>query len=43
MRLVGHLEERYRLSITDDDLVPENFETIVRLAEFVAQKRGERP
>ena len=43
MRLVGHLEEQYRLSITDDDLVPDNFETIARLTEFVERKgRGHR-
>jgi acyl carrier protein len=41
MRLVGHLEEQYRLSIADDDLVPDNFETIARLIEFVQRKRGE--
>ena len=41
MRLVGHLEDQYRLSITDDDLMPDNFETIARLTEFVERKRRE--
>jgi acyl carrier protein len=42
MRLVGHLEEEYRLSVTDDDLVPDNFETIACLIAFVERKRREQ-
>lgn len=41
MRLVAYLEEHYRLAIGDEELMPENFETIARLAAFVARKRGE--
>jgi acyl carrier protein len=43
MRVVGHLEERYGLVVTDDDLVPENFQTVARLAAFVERKRSARP
>jgi len=41
MRLVAYLEEHYRLAIGDEELMPENFGTIARLAAFVAQKRRE--
>jgi acyl carrier protein len=40
MELVGFLEERYGISVGDDDLTPENFQSLVRIEEFVARKRG---
>jgi acyl carrier protein len=38
MELVGFLEERYAISIADDDLTPENFQSLVRIEEYVARK-----
>lgn len=43
VRIVGTLEERFNVSITDEDMIPENFETpacIVQLIErtVAAQK-----
>jgi acyl carrier protein len=40
MELVGFLEERYGISVHDEDLTPENFQSLVRIEEFVARKRG---
>lgn len=40
MRLVAHLEETYRIRVTDEDLVPENFGTVAALAQFVASRGG---
>jgi acyl carrier protein len=40
MELVGFLEERYGISIADDDLTPENFQSLVRIEEYVARKTG---
>ena len=40
MELVGFLEERYGISVADEDLTPENFQSLVRIEEFVARKRG---
>jgi acyl carrier protein len=40
MELVGFLEERYGISVDDEDLTPENFQSLVRIEEFVARKRG---
>jgi acyl carrier protein len=39
MELVTFLEERYGIQIGDDDLTPENFESVARIEEFVASKR----
>jgi acyl carrier protein len=36
--IVGYLETEFRISIADDDLTPENFETIGRLTAFVERK-----
>jgi acyl carrier protein len=40
MELVGFLEERYGISVADEDLTPENFQSLGRIEEFVARKRG---
>ncbi|MEK6228435.1 MAG: acyl carrier protein [Actinomycetota bacterium] len=38
MELVGFLEERYGISVGDDDLTPENFQSVMSIEEFVARK-----
>ncbi len=38
LRLVVFVEERYSITIGDDDLVPENFATVVALAELLRSK-----
>ncbi len=42
MELVAFLEERYGISVGDEDLTPENFESVVRIDEFVARKQDGR-
>jgi len=37
--LVVHLEERYKITIFDEEVVPENFGTIASLAKLVEGKR----
>jgi acyl carrier protein len=41
-QLVDFCESRYAIQVTDADLVPENFQSVRRLAEYVDRKRGER-
>jgi acyl carrier protein len=38
LEIVGHLEEQYGISVKDDELVPENFGTIARLAAYLERK-----
>jgi acyl carrier protein len=38
LRLVLFLEERFGVKVGDGDLVPENFETIERIVEFVGSR-----
>ena len=41
MELVGFLEERYGISVGDDDLSPENFESVASIEAFVQRKNGQ--
>ena len=43
LELVCHLQERYAIVIADDELVPENLDSVNRVAQFVEKKRGEQP
>jgi len=36
--IVGYLESQFRIAVSDDDLSPENFETVGRLTAFVERK-----
>jgi acyl carrier protein len=40
MELVGFLEQRYGISVGDEDLTPENFESVQRIEAFVERKRN---
>jgi acyl carrier protein len=40
LEVITFLESEYGISIDDAEIVPENLETISRIAAFVAQKRA---
>jgi acyl carrier protein len=40
MELVGFIEQRYGITVADDDLLPENFQSLSHIAAFVERKRG---
>lgn len=40
MEMVAFLEDRYGISVSDDDLTPENFQSLASVEAFVARKRG---
>ena len=40
MELVGFLEQRYGISVGDEDLTPENFESVTRIQDFVTRKQN---
>jgi acyl carrier protein len=41
MELVGFLEERYGITVGDEDLAPENFESVASIEAFVERKNGQ--
>jgi acyl carrier protein len=40
LELVAFLEERYGITVADEDLTPENFESVASIDGFVTRKRG---
>ena len=38
--LVGYLEREFGITVSDDDLLPENFETLGRLTAFVCERQS---
>jgi len=40
LELVEWLEETYGIQVEDDELVPENLDSVARIAAYVARKQG---
>ena len=38
--LVSYLEKEFSIEVLDEEIVPENFETVGSIASFVDEKRG---
>lgn len=38
--LIAHLERTYEIVVDEDDMVPENFDTITAIAAYVDRKRA---
>jgi acyl carrier protein len=38
LELVAFLEQKYKITIGDDELIPENFDSITRVAKYVGSK-----
>ena len=41
LELVAFVEERYGISLEDEELIPENLDSINRLSAFVKKKMGD--
>lgn len=41
LELVSHLEGRYGIKIGDDELVPDNLDSVTAIARFVSLKQGQ--
>src|SRR5262245_30320726 len=40
LELVAHLESAYGVSVADDELIPENLDSVASIAAFVVRKKG---
>jgi len=40
LEMVAHIEEKYGFKVADDELVPENLDSVANIAAFVQKKRG---
>jgi len=41
--LITHLEAKYGITISEDDLTPENFGSVTAIVAYVAARRAESP
>ena len=39
LELIGHIEATYGIKVRDEDLVPENLDSINAVAQFICRKR----
>lgn len=40
LELIMFLEEHYRISVTDEEMLPENLDSVTNLVRFVERKRS---
>lgn len=40
LEIVAHLEQTYGVSVEDEELVPQNFDSVDNLAAYVSRKTG---
>lgn len=40
VHLVSYVEEAFGITVNDEEILPENFDTLSRLAQFVQKKTG---
>jgi acyl carrier protein len=38
LELVGFLEERFAITVADDEMIPDNLDSVERVAQFVERK-----
>jgi acyl carrier protein len=43
LQVVTFIEQEYGFTVSDDDLVPENFQSIDRISAFIQGKRPSKP
>jgi len=42
LELIGYLEETYAIKVRDDEMIPENLDTLDNIAAFIARKLDKR-
>jgi acyl carrier protein len=40
LEVVSFIEEKFGIRVEDDELLPENLDSVRRLADFIVRKRG---
>jgi len=43
LRLAGFIEAQFQIRVQDDELVPENFQTVHNITEYIQRKLGVGP
>ena len=42
LELVCHLQEQYAITVADEELIPDNLDSLVKVAQFVQRKQREQ-
>lgn len=40
MEIVVHIEQVYHITVTDHEIVPDNFDSVSKIADFIRRKTG---
>jgi len=40
LEVIGFIEHEFRVEVTDEEMVPENLDSIAHIAAYIARKRG---
>jgi len=40
LEVVAFVESKYEISVEDDELIPENLDSVTNLVQFITRKRG---
>jgi len=40
LSIINFIEERFNLSVGDEEIIPENFDSIARIAAYIGRKLG---
>ena len=41
LELVSFIEKHYRIAVSEDEMMPENFDTVDAIAAFIERRRGD--
>ena len=41
LELVSFIEKRYRIAVSEDEMMPENFDTVDAIASFVSRRQND--
>jgi acyl carrier protein len=41
LELVSFIEKQYRIAVSEDEMMPENFDTVEAMASFIARRRSD--
>lgn len=41
VRLISFIEENFQIEVQDEEIVPENFSSLTKIASFIAARRGQ--
>jgi acyl carrier protein len=41
MKIISFIEEKFKISVSDSELIPDNFQTVASISSFISNKLGQ--